>query len=286
MEDSWRSCSAEELEWQYNPRITVPDFADYMAEFAALSDVARKTLHHLSDIRYGRGEKETLDFFPAAEDNAPIHVFFHGGYWRSQDKQDYAFVATSLVPRGFSVAIVNYDLCPDVTVEDILHESMRSLQFLRTNAVRLGSSPDGMTLSGHSAGGQIVAKLAARSRYRDSGMENPIAGIVAISGVFDLRPLRRTTINADIRLSQASAELNSLDRDSPAPGTSLLVAVGSDETPEFIGQSSRYAARHSASVELVPGSHHFSVLGNVFLVDGNRHAELLAFLCAAAKSGK
>ncbi len=286
MRVDWRSYSEEELERQYNPRVTVPDFADCLAEFAVLSEAARTNLDHMSDIPYGRGAKERLDFFPAAADDSPLHVFFHGGYWRGQDKRDYAFVAGPLVAQGFSVAVANYDLCPEVTVEEIQLQCVRCVAFLSANAAALGCSPHRMTLSGHSAGGQIVAKLAARDWRRDVVSVSPVAAVAAISGVFDLRPLLRTTMNEDIRLSEVSAELNSLDRDPPAAGVSLFVAVGAEETTEFIGQSLQYAARHGAVAKCIPDSHHFSVLGNLFLPGGNSQVELSAFLCAAAGRGQ
>lgn len=277
---AWQNRTPEELEWQYNPRVTVPDFAVYFERGQALSRDTRDRLPHRPDIRYGPGPLETLDLYPAAAAGAPVHVFFHGGYWRGQDKADYAFVARDLAPRGISVAVANYDLCPAVTVGDIVAECIRCIRFIAAHAGALGVDASRLSVSGHSAGGQLVAKLLTHD-WAGDGMAHPVRSAVAISGVFELEPLRHTSLNEAIRLTAASARANSPLLD-PAPPADipLLLAVGADESDEFRDQTGRYAEHCSAAgcpVEsIVPiAGNHFSVLEALFLEAGAHFADLL-----------
>ena len=113
----WEGLSREEHEYQYNPQRSVPDFAESQAQRASLNATAAQKLRGHIDVAYGDGALHKVDIYPGAgEGPRPVHVFFHGGYWRAQDKQNFAFVAGELVPRGITCVIANYDLCPAVTL--------------------------------------------------------------------------------------------------------------------------------------------------------------------------
>src|SRR5690625_5086597 len=150
---SWRDYDAEQLEWQYNPRVTVPGFQIYLDRVAKLSDETRAKLGEPQEIRYGPGPLATFDLFRTPEPAAPVHVFFHGGYWRSQDKRDYAFVARDLVPRGINVVVANYDLCPAVTVAEINRKCVECNECLLAHGEALNLDTTRITVSSHSAGG-------------------------------------------------------------------------------------------------------------------------------------
>ncbi|WP_417804824.1 alpha/beta hydrolase [Thalassospira lucentensis] len=282
---TWGGFTEAELEWQYNARETVPDFMTYVERCVKLSEETRADLKPKNDVRYGDGPKETMDVFMAADAGAPVHIFFHGGYWRSQDKKDYAFVARDLVAAGFTVICPNYDLCPDVTVADITQEAVRCVQYVYDNIDDFNGDRDRISISGHSAGGQIVARLASYDWEDVLGVANPFCGVIPISGVFDLEPVRFTTINKDIKLDEASAADNSPMLDAVATDTKMMVVVGRDESPEFVRQSDAYAAYCGRSGVTVPvykawGANHFNVLEDVFLETGSLFAHLKRFLKA------
>src|SRR5699024_2210118 len=87
---AWQDYTPEQLEWQYNPRVTVADAGAYIQRLKTLSADTLAVLTRHADIRYGPGPKETFDLYPAATAGpTPVHVFFHGGYWRAQDKTDF-----------------------------------------------------------------------------------------------------------------------------------------------------------------------------------------------------
>ena len=121
--------TAEFVERQYNLRAAFPDHLAWFERWAADSEKARSRLDNVLDVRYGRGPKQTLDLFPAANPRGLL-LFLHGGYWRALDKGDFSFVAAPLVERGIAVALVNYDLCPSVAVATIVDQCRRSMLWL------------------------------------------------------------------------------------------------------------------------------------------------------------
>ncbi len=274
--EPWRAFDPGTLEREYNPRLTVGDPAPFFAAFARASEAARAELRHTSDIRYGPGPLETFDLFSAPEPGGPIHLFFHGGYWRSQDKRDYAFVARHLVPAGINVVIANYDLCPALTIAGIEDESRRCLDYVRTHAAELGGDAQRISLSGHSAGAQLVARLLADN-------EIPVTGALALSGVFDLEPLPGTSINTALRLDAAEARARSPRHwRTPAARTPIWLVVGAAESGEFRRQTHEYAgqlrgAGCTVRVNEFDGANHFTVLERMF-ADSEWRAELLEFI--------
>ncbi|KZB50836.1 alpha/beta hydrolase [Thalassospira xiamenensis] len=280
---SWGGFTLAELEWQYNPRETVPEYMTCFDRFVRLSDDTRASVRHITDIRYGGGPKETMDVYPAAEPDAPVHVFFHGGYWRSQDKKDYAFVARDLNAAGFTVICPNYDLCPDVTVAEITLQAVRCMTFIYQNIGDFNGDRDRISISGHSAGGQIVARLAAHHWEDTLDDANPFCAVVPVSGVFDLEPIRFTSINDDVRLNAATAADNSPMLDAIPHDVKMMVVVGSNESPEFVRQSDAYAAYCGREGLKVPvykawGANHFTVLEELYLGTGSLFGHLKRFL--------
>ena len=280
---SWGGFTAAELEWQYNPRETVPEFMTHFDRFVKLSDETRAQLKPKIDVRFGEGPKETMDVFLSPDTGAPVHIFFHGGYWRSQDKKDYAFVARDLAAAGFTVICANYDLCPDVTVAEITQQAVRCVKYVYQHVGEFNGDQDRISISGHSAGGQIVARLASCDWEDILGDPNPFCAVVPISGVFDLEPVRHTTMNDDIRLDEASAADNSPMLDAVPVDVKMMAIVGGNESPEFVRQSDAYAAYCRRSGLTIPvykawGANHFTVLEEVFLGTGSLFGHLKRFL--------
>ena len=262
--------SADFVEREYNLRAAFPDHPQWFARWAAESAEARTALiGHTGarlDLRYGSGPKQTLDLFPAENARGAL-LFIHGGYWRALDKSDHSFVAPPLVAEGIGVAVINYDLCPDVGIARIVEECREAVAWLRREGARHGVPAARLVLSGHSAGGHLAAMLIATDR---SASGSTIVGGVAISGVFDLEPLVNVSFNVDLRLDASSAHALSPIHLRPREPVPLLLAAGEDETDEFIRQSRllwerwpecRPAGRTGPL--FVPARHHFSVLSEL-----------------------
>jgi arylformamidase len=259
----------EFVERGYNLRAAVAEHPRWFERYAAASADARARFAPHLDLRYGPGPKETLDLFVPAGPARGTLVFLHGGYWRALDKSDFSYVAPVFLAHDLAVAVVNYDLCPDVTVAAIVDECRRALAWLVREGGRLGARVDRLVLAGHSAGGHLTAMLFATD-WTAAGLPEPrIAGGVSLSGVHDLEPIVRFSFNADIRLDEREAARLSPVRLRPRTAAPLLLAVGADETSEFIRQTRLLwdawpASRPPGDVAplIVPARHHFSVVAD------------------------
>lgn len=262
-------------EQEYNPRLTVPDATKYFQRWAEESARARALLSYLPDLRYGPGEKETLDLFPAV--NSPfLLIFFHGGYWRAFDKTDFSWIAVPLIEAGVSVAIVNYALCPSVTLPEIADQCRRAVAWLYTNMFQYGINVP-FVLSGHSAGGHLVAELFSTNWESYCIPPEAFAGGIAISGLFDLEPLLNVSVNTDIRLTKQVAREMSPAYKKPWLQAPLVVAVGAFESSEFHRQSKLLVERWPGIARgpvVVPGAHHFNVLEALTFLQGPLYQEL------------
>ena len=215
-------------------------------------------------MRYGPGEKETLDIFPAPEPGAPVLLFIHGGYWRAMDKNDYSFIADVFQPAGAVTVIINYDLCPAVTLDTIVEQSNRSIAWTFRNIEEYGGDPCRLFVSGNSAGGHLTAMALAHDWEAEGLPGDIIEGAIPITGVMDCEPVLDITVNEQVRLDPEAARRLSPLRNPPREILPLLVAVGGAEPPLWIGMSEDYAAlcrQHGIDVEYLemPGQDHFDI---------------------------
>jgi arylformamidase len=250
----------------YNNRELVPDHAQYFARWAEESQKARSTMTSHLDLRYGEAPGETLDLFPSRKGDGSCMMFIHGGYWRSLDKRDFSFLAPTFVAGGISLAVVNYDLCPRVSMEEIVRQMLRASRWLWLNAEEYGMDQDRLYVSGHSAGGHLTAMLmAAQWPTFDRQLPRDLwKGGLAISGVYDLRPLVGIDwLNVDLRLDEATALRLSPAFMPPATRCPVMTCVGAEESSEFIRQNALLGERWKsvfAGDIPAPERHHFSVV--------------------------
>lgn len=263
-----RAWSDERFEQEYNPRHAVPDFERHFQRAVALSEKTRAARvaagRAALDVRYGAGQLATLDVFPAEPKNAPIHVFLHGGYWRGRDKSDYSYIADALVPQGITTIVMNYDLCPQVELPMIVAQIKEGFAWIQAHAPALGGAADKITASGHSAGAHLIAAALAADQA-DTQALCPVRAALLISGIYELEPVLRISVNEQIRLRAEQVDAMSPLRHPPSAAVPLVVAVGGAETDSWIAESRRFAqlcASHGTAclyAEL-PQENHFSVM--------------------------
>ncbi len=277
------------MERQYNNRANVPEHPQHIAEWAEKSRQWEAEARAELDLAYGDSPAELLDLFLAETARAPVHMYIHGGYWQANTRKSSSFVARPLVAGGAHVAVLEYGLCPEVTIDEIARQTRAALAWLYRNVADYGGDPDTITVSGHSCGGQLVA-MAMATDWPAFGAGLPpdvVKGGVSISGVFDLAPLIDTSINDKVGMDAEGARRNSPLFMEPATKAPVALFYGANETPAFHEQSAQFAdawrARGVATVcEAVPDADHFTVLSGM---DDAQHPATRAILAQLTAGG-
>jgi len=239
--------SQEEIDLQYNFSLTVSDVASWGDFYARESQKARDQFDCALDVSYGPTIPETVDIFPAKDPGAPLLVYIHGGYWCSRSSKDFDLVANAFVNHGITVAVMNYALCPAVTISEITRQSRALIAWLHKEATNYNADPKRIFVCGHSAGGQQVAMLAATNWAEDYGLSgNVIKGGVAISGIYDLGGLPYSYLQPKLQLTHEVILRESPLLSIPDFGPPVLVSCGAKETAELRRLTTEYyQARHT-----------------------------------------
>ncbi len=207
------------------------------------------------DFPYGQTDRQRLDLFHPVAKPLGLLVFVHGGYWLSFDKSYWSHFARGAVNRGFAVAVPSYRLCPEVRIGTIAEDIAAAVN----TAAGLVDGP--VMLAGHSAGGQLVARLATRTTPLSEPLRHRLRRVTPISGLHDLRPLMRTAMNKNLQIDENEANNESPALLLPLPGVTVTAWVGTDERPEFVRQSEILGqAWPNVDVRHVAGRHHFNIL--------------------------
>jgi len=257
------------LDREYDNRAKVKDAPEWLERYARESAKARAELSCRLDVAYGPSPGETLDVFAApGSAPAPVHVFIHGGYWHRLDKADGSFVARGLLPAGAAVVVINYALIPTVQMAELVSQCRASIAWVHRHAASFGGDPRRIFVSGHSAGGHLVAMLMST----DWGSEGLPADVIkagcGISGLYDLEPIRLCYLNDVLTLTPETARLHSPIHHPPSHAGPLLLTVGALEGPEYLRQSHALARTWSSrglrceAVEMA-GHHHFSIIAEL-----------------------
>jgi arylformamidase len=268
----WATLTPDEHEFEYNPQKSCPDFAAHGARRTPLNEQARAWPKAQFDLSYGDHPLRKLDIYPAKQADAPAHLFLHGGYWRAQDKQNFAFIGSALASMGVTAILANYELCPASTLDGVVDSALAAFEWTCRHIADYGADAGRLGLSGHSAGAHLAAAMLSTD-WAARGLRNPqVSGAVLISGIFDPTPAMITTVNQQIQLDAGLAARNNLESWTPQIACPVTLAVGASEPAQWIAQSHRYAEhlrRHGydAPVHELPGHDHFSILDDYLIED-------------------
>ena len=254
--ETWHDLDRAALDRAYNARDSVSNFAAEMQRWVNLSAAARFQLNPTLDIVYDPASGMALDWFEGAP-NGPVVLWIHGGYWRALSKSEQSLVAPGLVVAGAHVAIMDYSLAPAVTLDEIVRQVRAAAAFVAATAAAHGADPARLFAAGHSAGGHLTGMLLA-----DPG---PLRGGIALSGLFDLEPMRLSYIDEWLKLDAPTARRLSPLHNIPEAGPALLASYGGLESEEFRWQSESYVAAwqsagHRATLAPQPMRHHFDIV--------------------------
>ena len=226
--------------------------ANWPAEAALFRDHLTQNARAQPGIAYGPGPRQAFDLFLPDGPAQGLCVFVHGGYWLKFDRSFWSHFAAGPLGRGWAVAMPSYDLCPAVAIADITRQVAAAI----TAAARQIDGP--IALAGHSAGGHLVARAGADGML-PADVAARLQHILPISPVSDLRPLIRTSMNADFKLTPASAAAESPAL-HPAPAAPVSIWVGAGERPVFLDQARWLAAAWDAPLSVAKGKHHFDII--------------------------
>ena len=264
MSTVYRGFSQAELDAAYNNRAAEPGLEAIKDDWERRSKALYARAKVDRDLAYGSGARQRLDFFHAPSGGRPTVAYVHGGYWQTNEKEPNAFVAEGLLAHDLNVALIEYTLAPAATMTAIVAEIRASIAWLVARLQSEFGASRRLVVAGHSAGGQLTAMSA--------GLPG-VSGALAISGLFDLEPIRLSYLNTAVKMDLDEAGANSPIK-LPLSAIPTSVAVGGAELPELIRQSEDYADTLAAAGRpvrklLVPKATHFTILEEIARPSGS-----------------
>jgi acetyl esterase/lipase len=254
----WRKLSQQDLDLGLNNGVAVAGSGELAGGWEQRSAELRKRHAGHAELRYGPRERNRIDFLKAA-DKAPTLLFIHGGYWQTRSKEVFTIFAEGPMAHGINVALIGYTLAPDATLEEIIAEIHQGIDYLTAQLPALGADANGIVVSGWSAGGHLTTMALTHPKVR-AGM--------AISGIYDLEPIRHSYLNVKLGLDEAMSRRNSPMAQAGGPIKPLALVVGSAELPllrkqtaDFAGHRARYGL--PVSYEEIPGANHFTIMSEM-----------------------
>ena len=259
----WRGMSQQDRDLGLNNGVAVAGSGDMVAGWERRSAEMRAQYSDHLDLRYGSRERNRIDFFKAAE-KGPTLLFIHGGYWQMRAKEVFAIFAGGPMAHGINVAMIGYTLAPDATLDEIVAEIDQGLDFLAEKLPALGADPNRIVVSGWSAGGHLTS-MALSHRHVNAGM--------AISGIYDLEPIRHSYLNVKLGLDEAMSRRNSPMTQAGGAMKPLALVAGSAELPLLRQQTADFAGHRAkyglpVTYEEIPGADHFTIMNELISPTG------------------
>ncbi|WP_448567883.1 alpha/beta hydrolase [Thalassotalea ganghwensis] len=276
----YRDFQPDELAKQYSPSSCIDDInvyiQAYIDESKANKSVALQKQLIRNDLNYLNHKDTTLDLFMPMSANKQnshekkeLHIYIHGGYWQELTKEESCFAANNFQDHDHYFAVINYSLAPNASLSEIVEQNRQAITWLHNNANLFGYAAHDFVISGSSAGGHLAMMMALTdwSNYLSHPPKTLIKRVVAVSGIYDLRPIKDTYINEPLQLTQDQILQNSplLFDINPPENCKFVIAYGENETSEFKRQSTEMATKLSQLsdkivCQQINGKNHFDVI--------------------------
>jgi arylformamidase len=268
----YKHYNQEQLNDQYNNRLHVPDYADYLARWEVLSRQTDREYDVRKDISFGHHTRENLDIFPSQKPLSKTMIFIHGGYWHLFDKTLFHFIAPTFLKCDVTTVFLNYPLAPSSLIDEIVLSCCSAMRWLQENIIRFNGSPSQMYVMGYSAGGHLACMLSTKEDIH-------VKAVISLSGLFRLEPLMHSNLNSVLGLNPETAKRNSPVFLEPRNFCPHLLATGTVETEEFKNQSvdlynSWKNTRSLIQLFEVKGRNHYSILDAVTEKDSSLQSEI------------
>jgi len=251
----WKNLTKEDLDKAYNNSLAVSNSATIVQSWTESSALAKVQLNGECDIPYGKSKFQLFDYFPAKE-NSPVIVFVHGGFWQMRSKNDFTFIIPALVDAGFSIAMLGYTLAPHAKMDEIIVDVRNGLKAISNYLMKRNSKRSNFWLLGWSAGAHLISMVLE---------EESVMGGTAMSGIYDLEPMRHCYINDKLNLDEKTSLENSPIKLDQVTSKTLDIFVGGAELPEMQRQSIDFATYRKSlgAVEIfqsLPGKNHYTIM--------------------------
>jgi len=260
------------LDHQLSPSLSAKDASGVILAWQVETEKARRhpNIKASLDVPYGPAAAQKLDIYSPIEGETasgrPIVLFIHGGFWQGGSKDASGFAAPAFTEAGCVFVAVGYTLAPNASLAAIAAEIRQAVNFVHAHAAEFGGDPRQIIAVGHSAGGHLATCLVTQGTPIDHARR--IAGVVAISGVFDLEPIRLSYVNDAMKLSSDEIATLSPASSIPAFDVPVMLVVGADETHEFLRQTDVLSKKwrshlRDLEVALIPGRDHFDIVSDL-----------------------
>ncbi len=264
----WLDMDQRELDDAYDQSKYAPNLRQVVMRYASTSEQARARLGAPQRLGYGPTTIEGFDLYAARQPNAPVHIFIHGGTWRTGFARDYLFPAETFLHAGAHYVSLDFTSVLDVKgdLAPMADQVRRAVAWIYRNAARFGGDPNRLYLSGHSSGGHLAGVVLVTDWEKDFGLpKDVLKGGLCCSGMFDLKPVMLSARSNYLKMSDETIHAMSAERHLDKINCPVIVACGTLETPEFQRQSRDFAAAAKAAGKPVmllvgEGYNHFEII--------------------------
>jgi arylformamidase len=294
----WLNLDQAALDYAYDQRNFAPNMESVLARFASRSHEVRASVGMPSRYSYGNLPSEKLDFYRSRKLNAsnssnslstPTQIFIHGGAWRSGFAADYGFLAEAFCNNGANLAIIDFDnvLEADNGLAGMVHQVRKAIAWIYKNAKILNTDPRDLHIFGHSSGAHLAATTLAndwQSKY--AVPTDVIRSAICCSGIYELAPVRLSSRNEYMHLTEPQEHTFSPQRYVESITTPVMIIHGSLESPEFIRQAISFSdaiKTHSIASDLthlieVKNQNHFEILETIANPSSDVFQQILAHM--------
>lgn len=282
----WLDMDQKELDDAYDQTVYAPNQPLLAARRKVASESVIKRFGAPERVAYGSSEVEKLDIYKTKQANAPVNVYIHGGAWRNGTAKDFAFLAETFVNAGAHSVILDFIQVQDAggSLMPMIHQVRSAVAWVYKNAASFGADPNRVYLTGHSSGAHLTGCTLVTDWQKDFGLPaNIIKGGLMVSGMYDLKPVRLSKRSQYVSFTDEIEQALSSQRHLDRLNAPIIVAYGTQETPEFQRQGRDFAAAVKAAGKPVEhivgvGFNHFEMqetLGNPYGIAGRAALRLM-----------